>query len=346
LDGEQTVNSPHDSTVSEVERPLSDKVQQQVGKVLGSKIFRNASALQRLLNYVTAVALRGAADQLKEYTIGSEVFGRGSDYDPKIDTVVRVEMHRLREKLREYYEADGAADPILIEIPKGHYLPTFEIRNTSCSTPSESSAQRKPSPQAKQVSPSQAPAGEQINSEVVASRVPSLRWHTIALAALVLFASGLIAGAWWAKSRSPSREVVGSRQSTEPSSKPEGIVQEFWRSFLGNDATPIVGYPDAVFLIDETNDLFRFRRGASDARCEILQGIGGEKPYRHRASFSSPVEGQRDGWAGCSGCPPSDGSHGPSTYLPTRNWKRMSFAHPPGCCTSAGQERIIWKLPS
>ena len=68
----------------------------------------------------------GTTEGLKEYTIGVEAFGRKQDFDPKTDTIVRVQIHRLRQKLKEYYDAEGSRDPILIEIPKGHYLPSFE----------------------------------------------------------------------------------------------------------------------------------------------------------------------------------------------------------------------------
>ena len=63
--------------------------------------------------------------QLKEYTIATEVFGRRSDYDPRIDSVVRVQAGRLRTKLQEYYTAEGKNDQIVIDLPKGHYHPVF-----------------------------------------------------------------------------------------------------------------------------------------------------------------------------------------------------------------------------
>ena len=82
--------------------------------------------MQQLLQFLTARVFEGGSDALKEYTIGVEAFGRPQDFDPKTDTIVRVQIHRLRQKLTEYYEADGSRDPILVEIPKGHYLPSFE----------------------------------------------------------------------------------------------------------------------------------------------------------------------------------------------------------------------------
>ena len=103
-----------------------NQCEQQVQRILKSATFRNAVTLQQLLQFLTARVFEGGADGLKEYTIGVEAFGRPQDFDPKTDTIVRVQIHRLRQKLTEYYEADGSRDPILVEIPKGHYLPTFE----------------------------------------------------------------------------------------------------------------------------------------------------------------------------------------------------------------------------
>jgi hypothetical protein len=72
-----------------------------------------------LLQFLAAKTLTGSAESLKEYTIGVEALGRKADFDPKVDPIVRVQSHRLRLKLREYYEVEGSRDPILIQFPKG-----------------------------------------------------------------------------------------------------------------------------------------------------------------------------------------------------------------------------------
>jgi hypothetical protein len=95
--------------------------------VLRSTTFRNATTLQQLLSFIASRSIAGATENLKEYTIGVEALGRKSDFDPKIDPIVRVQSHRLRIKLKEYYDVEGKHDPILIQIPKGHYLPTFKV---------------------------------------------------------------------------------------------------------------------------------------------------------------------------------------------------------------------------
>src|SRR5271163_1805247 len=113
-------------TVAATVAPNTEQCEQQVRRVLQSTTFRNATTLQQLLQFLAAKTTAGSNDILKEYTIGVEALGRKQDFGPKIDPIVRVQSHRLRLKLKEYYDVEGSHDPILIHIPKGHYLPTFE----------------------------------------------------------------------------------------------------------------------------------------------------------------------------------------------------------------------------
>jgi hypothetical protein len=84
--------------------------------------------LAQLLEFVVASTLKGEAAHLKETTIGVSVFGRSPDYDPKVDTIVRSQAWRLRAKLRAYYASEGANDPIVVDVPVGHYVPEFHVR--------------------------------------------------------------------------------------------------------------------------------------------------------------------------------------------------------------------------
>jgi TolB-like protein len=96
--------------------------------MLASATFSSADRMSGFLRYVVERTLAGEGDQIKEYVIGVAVFGRGDDYDPRLDSIVRVEARRLRTKLDEYYAADGRDDTIVISIPRGSYSPTFEQR--------------------------------------------------------------------------------------------------------------------------------------------------------------------------------------------------------------------------
>jgi hypothetical protein len=242
-------------------------VYKQLDRILHSEAFRNALTLQRLLRYIATRALKDPSGELKEYTIGCEVFSRGPDYDPKVDTIVRVEVHRLRQKLEDYYRSEGTGDPISIEIPRGHYSPHFALRTPQVCPVNRGGRGAEP--------PSAAADQHQVESEKPLSekrgRILQLTralFHPIvvALAAIAIFFFGLAVGARWVGWRNASKGVVSAARTSASAVKGDNSVQDFWASFLRNEAIAVLGYPDAVFLIDETNDLFRFRRGASDDR--------------------------------------------------------------------------------
>ena len=146
---------------------------------------------QTLSRYTVEHSLHGEADQLKEYRLGLEVFGRCSSYEPQKDPIVRLEASRLRAKLREYYEDEGRQDPVVISVPKGGYAATFVAnghREPSGLTP------------APQVTPPIDP-------------VPSSSKNAkIGMAAVICIVVLLLVG--WALSRRPGRmSGAASRQS-------------------------------------------------------------------------------------------------------------------------------------
>lgn len=103
----------------------------QLQRILGSKTFRNTEALKRLLDYLVRQSFEPGARELKEYTIGIEAFGKPPDYDPKTDSSVRVQVSKLRQKLDEYYRTEGANDPLVMELPKGHFQLEFHERSSA-----------------------------------------------------------------------------------------------------------------------------------------------------------------------------------------------------------------------
>ena len=98
---------------------------QQLERVLQSRTLHNSENLKAFLRFVVEKTVDNEGVLLKEYTIATEVFGRNTDYDPRIDSVVRVQAGRLRTKLQEYYTTEGKTDQIVIDLPKGHYHPVF-----------------------------------------------------------------------------------------------------------------------------------------------------------------------------------------------------------------------------
>jgi TolB-like protein len=107
-------------------------IEEQLHRILGSKLFVSSHRSQDFLRYVVDRSLAGSSP--KEYAIAVDVFERGVDYDPSVDATVRVEAGRLRARLREYYESEGKSDPVCISIPKGSYAAVFSVRELKTET--------------------------------------------------------------------------------------------------------------------------------------------------------------------------------------------------------------------
>ena len=97
----------------------------ELERVLSSTCFARVERTSKLLRFLVEQQLEGRESELKESIIGVEVFGRPPDYDPKVDSTVRTEAVRLRARLSKYYSTEGSQDPIVIDLPKGGYVPTF-----------------------------------------------------------------------------------------------------------------------------------------------------------------------------------------------------------------------------
>ena len=242
--------------------PSVEQCQVQLQRMLSSKAFRNADTLQHLLHFLATKAIEGHSEPPKEYTIGIEVFGRKSNFDPKTDTIVRVQMHRLREKLREYYETEGAHDSIFAEIPKGCYVLRFQILTLPVShrlslVTAEVDAE---------TVAEQGDKGSDSNRKGSSAPVRSflLRPLGLTLATMAVFAVGAFVGRNQARiGTGPGSE--SSRAGALVGKQPDPVTS-FWGGFLGDDRAPILAYPNAVFLLDDSNDLLRYRRGAIDNR--------------------------------------------------------------------------------
>jgi hypothetical protein len=114
------------ATLAEVRsRGVTDSEREELREVLSSRTFARAQRLVKLLEYIAEKYFLGQADQVCEYAIATEVLGRPSGFDPAQDAISRVEIHRLRKKLRDYYATEGAHRPIKIVIPPGTYTPVF-----------------------------------------------------------------------------------------------------------------------------------------------------------------------------------------------------------------------------
>jgi hypothetical protein len=103
----------------------ADQEKSELDAVLSSGILDRAPTLAQFLTFICSKYFEGASEQIKEYNIAVQALGRSPDFDQKKDSIVRVEAHKLRKRLHEYYEAEGADHEIRIEIPPGQYAPRF-----------------------------------------------------------------------------------------------------------------------------------------------------------------------------------------------------------------------------
>ena len=172
--------------------PGPEAIRLHLERVLAGPQFANAPSMCKMLRFVVEHALAGTADRLKEYTLGVEVFGRGDNFDPRQDTIVRVQARRLRERLVDYYGVSGSADRVRISLPTGHYMPTFDWAPVMPALTSDASAALPPA----------------------AAPLPSPRRRTVLLTlGLVLAALALLAVLFWPKD---ARQVPASVTGNAP----------------------------------------------------------------------------------------------------------------------------------
>jgi serine/threonine-protein kinase len=112
-----------------VEPPASRPADEQLERILRSGTFHQSDRLKRFLTFIVSETAAGRAAELKEYVIGVQVCGKEDSFDPRTDPIVRVQARRLRAKLVRYYRQEGRADPTLIELPKGGYMPIIKRRD-------------------------------------------------------------------------------------------------------------------------------------------------------------------------------------------------------------------------
>lgn len=192
-------------------------------RVLHSRTFRNAPSSRRLLKYLSDHSQAGDADQLKEYIIGIDAFGKSSDYDPRFDSTVRIQIGRLRQKLAEYYLEEGSADPQVVDLPKGGFSLICEPRTV-----------------VPLVVP---PVIEPV--EVEPAQFP---WRTAAIAFAALFVVSLAAAAilYWKRPAPLARSAAWS---------PE--LAELWTPFVNSGRPLVVAVGNPLFLEFQNKVLYR-----------------------------------------------------------------------------------------
>jgi len=226
-----------------------DALLAQIDKLSHSSVLRGSESLCKLLKYLGEQSLESPGVSLKEYQIATEVFGRPTDFDPRLDSTVRVQTGRLRSKLSEYYAGDGSLDRLVIEIPKGAYSLTHHVR-----PPVDPPAQP-PAPLATQALPWQAP------------RAYPLSWLflSVVIGAVVV----VIIAVAVTRSLMPASPVASSEQAAP-------ALRAFWSGFSSGADAPLVVYSNAEFVGRPETGL-RYYNPATDHGKPILDhytGVG------------------------------------------------------------------------
>ncbi len=189
-----------------------------IRRIAASSHLKGSPRLCEFLFYAAGCAIRNAPEDATEQQIGVHVFGRPPGYNSSEDSIVRTHARLLRQKLASYFEEQGAAEEMVVEIPKGRYLPVFGPRSAV-------------PPEAEVVLPSQpAPIAASAGAESAPAAARRSRWL---LGSAVLLSLALIALVLWRPWRSPL-----------PARSP---VEAFWRPFL-TGTPPLVIYSNALFV--------------------------------------------------------------------------------------------------
>ena len=124
--------------------PSHGIVKRHLDSLLISPAFKATPQQTAMLKYIVAQTLAGNSDRIKGFTVATEVFGRGADFDQNIDPIVSIQAGRLRRALARYYQTDGKNQALRIDIPKGTYVPVFEMRSSLPARASGLDGARKP----------------------------------------------------------------------------------------------------------------------------------------------------------------------------------------------------------
>jgi hypothetical protein len=226
---------------------------QQIDHIIKSHSLRGSESLCRLLQYLAKQAIDHPDAPLKEYQIATEVYGRHADFDPQSDSTIRVQAGRLRMKLAEYYAGEGAADPILVRIPKGSYHLVFEAKPTE------------PHPQ-----PAAVPLREAPTPSVVVETFPA-RWRAAFFLLMVSLIVSLVVlgGLLWDRKRPESGIALASVSHTGP-------LASLWRPFTSGVEEPWVIFSNAAF-VGRPETGMRYYKSQQDAKSTVYDhytGVG------------------------------------------------------------------------
>ena len=194
----------------------------QTEKLVTSHVLHGSESLCKLLRYLAKHALEHPGTPIKEYQIATEVFGRSDDFDPQLDSMVRVQAGRLRGKLAEYYGANGAEDPVIVDLPKGTYVVAFHHR-VNAAKPHLNNAEA--------------------NAPAATSTKGGRKWvaAVLSLGFLLGLATLTIFGLLW--SRNSAQAGLARESEVAPAA-----FRVFWNGFVSGHEEPWVIFSNAEFV--------------------------------------------------------------------------------------------------
>ena len=229
--------------------------QAEIEKLVASHALHGSESLCKLLRYLGKQALEHPGTAVKEYQIATEVFGRQADFDPQLDSMVRVQAGRLRTKLAEYYNTEGSTDRIVVELPKGSYAVAFHERANAAVAHGNGSG-----------------TGIWANDPVEPASDAAVRRYLVPILSVALVAA-LMAIGWllWTH-REPGTSLANTAVETSASAP----IRIFWKGFVRGPEEPWVIFSNAPF-VGRPNTGMRYYDAAKDAKTPILDhytGVG------------------------------------------------------------------------
>jgi len=225
---------------------------QQIDRLVASHALHGSESLCKLLRYLAKHAVEHPGTPIKEFQIATEVFGRSSDFDPQLDSMVRVQAGRLRSKLADYYNSDGLGDPVVVELPKGTYLLSFHHRNSSAS---------------KSLGNTQNGIVRTESLEKSTER----RWGTEVISLSIFLAAAILVIVWLLATRNSPPVSLASQSEPVPAA-----FRVFWKGFTSGPDEPWVVFSNAAF-VGRPETGMRYRDAKRDAGAPILDhytGVG------------------------------------------------------------------------
>ena len=222
----------------------------QIEKLLSSHALHGSESLCKLLRYLATLSLDHPGSSPKEYQIATEVFGRPQDFDPHVDSMVRVQAGRLRTKLAEYYASEGLDDPVLVEVPKGTYALKFQQRTKN---------------------QSRASAATEHNAVTGVRGQTPRGWLTASIVLAIILSAVLAVGT----DRLFVRKIGSAHAASEAAEAPVAF-RVFWKGFLTGPQEPWVIFSNAAF-VGRPDSGMRYYNAARDAQTHILDhytGVG------------------------------------------------------------------------